>query len=163
MTKYVPSPRDWVREQVELYESSGGTKGTTLRDTGLPVIIVTHTGNKTGAIRKTPLATPTRLNRPELAIFWGEPLLGPVSYMSLPEFYGEPPYQMTEAEQANYKKFLDEEYARWTEWLREKRLRPRTTAPPVTSCGCCARERRPSTRTSSGRSGCWIRRSAGRG
>jgi F420H(2)-dependent quinone reductase len=55
MAKYVPSPRDWVREQVELYESSGGTKGTTLRDTGLPVIIVTHTGNKTGAIRKTPL------------------------------------------------------------------------------------------------------------
>lgn len=55
MGKYIPSPRDWVREQVELYESSGGTKGTTLRDTGLPVIIVTHTGNKTGAVRKTPL------------------------------------------------------------------------------------------------------------
>src|SRR5262245_27058383 len=55
MPQYIPSPRDWVREQVELYESSGGTKGTTLRDTGLPVIIVTHTGNKTGAVRKTPL------------------------------------------------------------------------------------------------------------
>ena len=55
MAKYVPSPRDWVREQVELYESSGGTKGTTLRDTGLPVVIVTHQGHKTGAIRKTPL------------------------------------------------------------------------------------------------------------
>jgi deazaflavin-dependent oxidoreductase (nitroreductase family) len=55
MTQYIPSPRDWVREQVELYEQSGGTQGTTLRDTGLPVIIVTHTGNKTGAIRKTPL------------------------------------------------------------------------------------------------------------
>ena len=55
MPNYVPSPRDWVRKQVELYESSGGTKGTTLLDTGLPVIIVTHTGNKTGAIRKTPL------------------------------------------------------------------------------------------------------------
>jgi hypothetical protein len=55
MAKYVPSPRDWVREQVELYESSGGTMGTTLRDTGLPVVIVTHRGNKTGAIRKTPL------------------------------------------------------------------------------------------------------------
>jgi deazaflavin-dependent oxidoreductase (nitroreductase family) len=52
---YIPSPRQWVREQVELYEGSGGTQGTTLRDTGLPVIIVTHTGNKTGAIRKTPL------------------------------------------------------------------------------------------------------------
>ena len=55
MAEYIPSPRDWVREQVELYERSGGTQGTTLRDTGLPVIIVTHTGNKTGAIRKTPL------------------------------------------------------------------------------------------------------------
>jgi deazaflavin-dependent oxidoreductase (nitroreductase family) len=55
MAEYIPSPREWVREQVELYESSGGTKGTTLRDTGLPVIIVTNTGNKTGAIRKTPL------------------------------------------------------------------------------------------------------------
>lgn len=55
MAQYIPSPRDWVREQVDLYESSGGTRGTTLRDTGLPVIIVTHTGRKTGAIRKTPL------------------------------------------------------------------------------------------------------------
>ena len=55
MAQYIPSPRDWVREQVELYERSGGTQGTTLRDTGLPVIIVTHTGNKTGAVRKTPL------------------------------------------------------------------------------------------------------------
>ena len=55
MANYVPSPVDWVRKQVELYESSGGTKGTTLRDTGLPVIIVTHVGQKTGAIRKTPL------------------------------------------------------------------------------------------------------------
>jgi deazaflavin-dependent oxidoreductase (nitroreductase family) len=44
-----------VRDQVELYERSGGREGTTLRDTGLPVIIVTHIGNKTGAIRKTPL------------------------------------------------------------------------------------------------------------
>jgi deazaflavin-dependent oxidoreductase (nitroreductase family) len=55
MPEYIPSPRQWVREQVELYEGSGGTQGTTLRDTGLPVIIVTNTGNKTGAIRKTPL------------------------------------------------------------------------------------------------------------
>jgi len=53
--EYIPSPRQWVRDQVELYEGSGGTQGTTLRDTGLPVIIVTHTGNKTGAVRKTPL------------------------------------------------------------------------------------------------------------
>ncbi len=55
MAKYIPSPRDWVREQVDLYERSEGTAGTSLRDTGLPVIIVTHIGNKTGAVRKTPL------------------------------------------------------------------------------------------------------------
>ncbi len=55
MSKYIPSPRGWVAEQVELYEGSGGTDGLTLRDTGLPVIIVTNRGRKTGAIRKTPL------------------------------------------------------------------------------------------------------------
>ena len=55
MATYIPSPSGWVREQVELYEKSGGTEGTTLRDTGLPVIIVTNRGWKTGAIRKTPL------------------------------------------------------------------------------------------------------------
>ena len=55
MGEYIPSPVAWVREQVELYERSGGTQGTTLRDTGLPVIIVTNAGNKTGAVRKTPL------------------------------------------------------------------------------------------------------------
>ncbi len=55
MAEYIPSTRDWVREQVEIYEGSNGAEGTTLRETGLPCIIVTHTGNKTGAIRKTPL------------------------------------------------------------------------------------------------------------
>ena len=55
MIDYIPPALDWVREQVELYESSGGTEGITLRDTGLPCIIVTHVGNKTGAMRKIPL------------------------------------------------------------------------------------------------------------
>ena len=55
MAEYIPSALDWVREQVELYESSGGTKGTTLKDTGLPCVLVTHRGNKTGAVRKNPL------------------------------------------------------------------------------------------------------------
>lgn len=53
--KYIPSRAAWVREQVELYEGSNGTEGTTLKESGLPVIIVTHRGRKTGAIRKTPL------------------------------------------------------------------------------------------------------------
>ena len=53
MNEYIPSPAQWVADQVELYERSGGTEGTTLN--GLPVIIVTHRGRMTGAVRKTPL------------------------------------------------------------------------------------------------------------
>jgi F420H(2)-dependent quinone reductase len=51
--EYVPSPSQWVRDQVGLYESSGGTEGTTLH--GRPVIIVTSLGARSGKIRKTPL------------------------------------------------------------------------------------------------------------
>src|SRR5215467_2883615 len=52
---YEPSSRAWVREQVELYEGSGGTQGTTLRDTGLPVVIITNRGARSGKLRKTPV------------------------------------------------------------------------------------------------------------
>lgn len=51
--EYEPSPEKWVRDQVELFESSGGTKGTTMR--GMPVILLTTRGAKSGKIRKTPL------------------------------------------------------------------------------------------------------------
>jgi len=53
--EYEPSPAQWVRDQVEAYESSGGERGNTLLDTGLPVVIVTTRGNKSGRLRKTPL------------------------------------------------------------------------------------------------------------
>ena len=51
--EYEPGTSDWAREQLETYEGSGGTKGTTLR--GMPVIILTSVGAKTGKLRKTPL------------------------------------------------------------------------------------------------------------
>lgn len=51
--EYEPSPTTWVREQVELIESSGGTQGTTLR--GMPVILLTTRGAKSGKVRKSPL------------------------------------------------------------------------------------------------------------
>ncbi|MFG2537555.1 nitroreductase family deazaflavin-dependent oxidoreductase [Streptomyces sp. NPDC048511] len=51
--EYEPSPTQWVREQVELIESSGGTEGTTMR--GMPVILLTTRGAKSGKVRKTPL------------------------------------------------------------------------------------------------------------
>ena len=53
--EYEPSPARWVRDQVDEYERSGGERANTLRDTGLPVIIVTTRGNKTGKVRKWPL------------------------------------------------------------------------------------------------------------
>ncbi len=53
MAEYVPSPAEWVRDQVELYERTDGAEGAELR--GMPVVIVTHRGRRTGAVRKTPL------------------------------------------------------------------------------------------------------------
>jgi deazaflavin-dependent oxidoreductase (nitroreductase family) len=51
--EYEPSTQQWVRDQVELYESSGGREGTTLRD--MPVVVVTSRGARSGKLRKTPL------------------------------------------------------------------------------------------------------------
>jgi deazaflavin-dependent oxidoreductase (nitroreductase family) len=53
--EYAPSPAQWVRDQVAEYEESGGARGTTLLDTGLPVIVVTNLGSKSGKVRKTPV------------------------------------------------------------------------------------------------------------
>jgi deazaflavin-dependent oxidoreductase (nitroreductase family) len=53
--EYQPSPTQWVRDQVEAHERSGGREANTLRDTGLPIIVITTRGNKTGKLRKTPL------------------------------------------------------------------------------------------------------------
>lgn len=54
-TDYEPSPWDWVREQVERYEATGGREANTLRDTGLPIVVITTRGARTGKIRKTPV------------------------------------------------------------------------------------------------------------
>jgi len=59
-------------------------------------------------LRNTPIAKPSAINKPELAMCWAEPQLGPVSYRSIPEYYGDPPYEMTEKEKENYEKFLGE-------------------------------------------------------
>jgi F420H(2)-dependent quinone reductase len=53
--EYEPSEWEWVRDQVETYERSGGREGTTLWDTGLPVIVVTMRGARSGKVRKAPV------------------------------------------------------------------------------------------------------------
>lgn len=83
MSEYIPSPSEWVAEQVELYEGSGGTAGLTLRDTGLPVLIVTNRGRRTGAIRKTPLMTVVDGNNYILVASKGGAPKHPVWYYNL--------------------------------------------------------------------------------
>ena len=51
--EYEPSPEQWVRDQVAAYEGSGGTEATTLR--GVPVVVVTSKGAKSGRLRKNPV------------------------------------------------------------------------------------------------------------
>ncbi|MFM1752686.1 MAG: hypothetical protein RL119_1648 [Actinomycetota bacterium] len=52
---YVPSTLEWVRNQIDTYERTGGTEGNTLLETGIPVIIVTMRGAKSGNVRKIAL------------------------------------------------------------------------------------------------------------
>ena len=52
---YEPSPSEWVREQVDLFERTGGTEGNTLRDTGIPIVVFTTRGARSGKLRKVPL------------------------------------------------------------------------------------------------------------
>ena len=53
--EYEPSPFGWVRDQVELYERTGGREGNVQWPTGLPVVILTVRGRKSGKLRKLPL------------------------------------------------------------------------------------------------------------
>ena len=50
---YVPSPSDWVREQVERYEASGGAEANTLK--GVPIVVITSRGARSGKLRKNPV------------------------------------------------------------------------------------------------------------
>ena len=81
--EYEPSPRRWVRDQVELYEGSGGTDGTTLLDTGLPVVIVTNVGARTGKVRKIPLMRVEHEGRYAAVASMGGAPKNPVWYYNL--------------------------------------------------------------------------------
>ena len=83
MSEYIPNPISWVAEQVELYERTNGAEGTTLRDTGLPCIIVTNMGNKSGAVRKTPLMRVVDDENYVLVASWGGAPKHPVWYYNL--------------------------------------------------------------------------------
>jgi F420H(2)-dependent quinone reductase len=81
--EYEPSPAQWVRDQVEEYESSGGQRGNTLLDTGPPVVIVTTRGNKSGKVRKMPLMRVEHDGRYALVASMGGAPKNPVWYYNL--------------------------------------------------------------------------------
>jgi len=78
---YEPSTEQWVRDQVALYEGSGGLDGTTLR--GMPVVIVTSRGARTGRLRKTPLMRVEHEGRYALVASKGGSPTHPVWYYNL--------------------------------------------------------------------------------
>src|SRR3981081_1527418 len=80
---YAPSPRQWVRDQVEVYERSAGEQANTLRDTGLPVIVVTMRGNKTGKVRKIALMRVVHDGEYALVASMGGAPTNPVWYHNL--------------------------------------------------------------------------------
>jgi deazaflavin-dependent oxidoreductase (nitroreductase family) len=81
--EYEPSPSRWVRDQVAEYEASGGRRANTLRDTGLPVIIVTTRGNKTGKVRKFALMRVEHDGEYALVASMGGAPTNPVWYYNL--------------------------------------------------------------------------------
>ena len=83
MNEYIASPSERTAQQVELYESSNGREGTTMR--GMPVVIVTHHGRKTGAIRKTPLMRVVDGDRYVIVASMGGAPKHPVWYYNLIE------------------------------------------------------------------------------
>src|SRR5215212_1522100 len=80
---YEPSALGWVRDQVAEYEASGGQRANTLRDTGIPVIIVTMRGNKSGKIRKIALMRVEHEGQYALVASYGGAPKHPVWYHNL--------------------------------------------------------------------------------
>jgi deazaflavin-dependent oxidoreductase (nitroreductase family) len=81
--EYEPNPLQWVRDQVAEYEASGGQRANTLLDTGIPVIIVTMRGNKSGKVRKIALMRVEHEGEYALIASYGGRPANPVWYNNL--------------------------------------------------------------------------------
>ncbi len=112
--EYAPSRAEWVRDQVEAYERSGGQEANTLRDTGLPVIIVTMRGNKTGKIRKIALMRVEKDGEYALVASMGGAPTNPVWYHNLKAQPDEVTIQDgSEPFRARVREIKDGERAEW--------------------------------------------------
>jgi len=112
--EYEPSPTDWARKQAELYESSGGTAGTTIQ--GKPVVVLTTVGNKTGRLRKTPLMRVEHDGRYAVVASLGGAPQHPVWYHNV---VADPHVELqdeTVRQDMTAREVFDEEKAQW--WSR---------------------------------------------
>jgi deazaflavin-dependent oxidoreductase (nitroreductase family) len=113
---YVASPRQWVRDQVEVYENSAGAEANTLRDTGLPVIVVTMRGNKTGKVRKIALMRVVHDGEYALVASMGGAPKNPVWYYNLQANPDEVTVQDgAEPFEAHVREISGDERAQWWE------------------------------------------------
>jgi F420H(2)-dependent quinone reductase len=114
--EYEPSTQAWVRDQVEEYESSGGTQGTTLRDTGLPVVVITNRGARTGKVRKTPVMRVEHDGRYAAVASRGGAPTHPVWYYNLRE---NPQVELQDGPRKQdmvAREVTGDERAQWWEW-----------------------------------------------
>lgn len=110
---YAPSPEKWVRDQVEVYENSGGTEGTTLR--GMPVVVLTTTGAKTGKIRKVPLMRVEHEGSYAAVASQGGAPKHPVWYYNLKAHPDLEVRDATQVFQMTAREISGEEYQQWWE------------------------------------------------
>jgi F420H(2)-dependent quinone reductase len=114
--EYEPSPRQWVRDQVEAYERTAGEQANTLRDTGLPVIVVTMRGNKTGKVRKIALMRVEHDGEYALVASMGGAPTNPVWYHNLQASPDEVTIQDGAAAfEAHVRELTGDERAAWWE------------------------------------------------
>ena len=79
--KYEPNGWDVAARQVEVYESSGGTKGTTIQ--GAPCVVLWTRGRRTGTVRKAPLMRVEHEGRYAVVASLGGSPKHPVWYLNL--------------------------------------------------------------------------------
>jgi F420H(2)-dependent quinone reductase len=114
--EYQASPWDWVKDQVETYERTGGREANTLRDTGLPIIVVTTRGNKTGKVRKTPLMRVEHNGEYALVASMGGAPTNPVWYNNLKAHPDEVTLQDGEKPfEVDVRELAGDERVRWWE------------------------------------------------
>jgi deazaflavin-dependent oxidoreductase (nitroreductase family) len=114
--EYEASPWEWVREQVETYERTGGREANTLGDTGLPIIVITTRGNKTGKVRKTPLMRVEHNGEYALVASMGGAPKNPVWYNNLKAYPDEVTLQDGEKPfEVSVRELSGDERVRWWE------------------------------------------------